>query len=143
MLASSIRLPTVDEVRSLTMEDIAVAAGLSDTLRDELRTHVAIDPFCVPDPFNEKDDYNYSIILDRENPNRVIAILANKKDSLPQLPWSSILGDRLAKMPISKEEASALKRELLPKMTNNFYPYRRGGRVSGYITFAFQICGLR
>ena len=143
MLASSIRLPTVEEVRSLTMEDVAVAAGLSDTLRDELRNHVQIDPFCVGDPFGDRDDYNYSIILDRENPNRVIAMLATVKDSLPQLPWQSILGERLAKLPIIKEEAAAIKRELMPKMTNNFYPYRRGGRVSGYVTFAFQICGLR
>ncbi len=143
MLASSIRLPTVEEIRSLTMEDVAVAAGLSDALRDELRNYIQIDPFCVADPFGDKDDFNYSIILDRENPNRVIAMLANKKDSLPQLPWQSVLGERLAKVPITKEEAAAIKRELMPKLTNNFYPYRRGGRVSGYVTFAFQICGLR
>jgi hypothetical protein len=143
VLASTIRLPTAAELRSLSVADIAIAAGLADALRDELRLLVQIDPFCVSDPFADKDDYNYSIILDKENPNRVVAILANKKDSLPQLSWQSIMGERLAKMPISKSEAAVIKHELLPKMTNNFYPYRRGGRVSGYITFAFQICGLR
>jgi hypothetical protein len=143
MLATSIRLPTIDEVKSLTMADIATAAGLADTLRDRFREFAQIDPFCVPDPFGEHDDYNYSIILDKENPNRVVALLAGKKDSLPQLPWSTIIGDRLAKMPITKGEAAAIKHELMPKMTNNFYPYRRGGKISGLITFAFQICGLR
>jgi hypothetical protein len=34
-----------------------------------------------------------------------------------------------------------LKYELMPKDTNNFYPYRNSGRVVGYIMFAFQICG--
>ncbi|MGI0038136.1 MAG: hypothetical protein ACRD99_07240, partial [Nitrososphaera sp.] len=81
--------------------------------------------------------------LDSENPNRVVAILANNKDSLPQLPWSAILGKRLVKIPMTKIEAAAIKQELLPKMTNNFYPYRRNGRIAGYVTFAFQICGLR
>jgi hypothetical protein len=136
-------LPTIDEVRSLSLSDVAIAAGLADTLRDVLRDYVHLDPFCVPDPFAEDDEYNYSIILDRQNPNRVVAILANKKDSLPQLPWSAILGERLAKLPVGKAEAAGIKHELLPKLTHNFYPYRRGGRITGFIAFAFQICGLR
>ncbi|HLG37077.1 MAG TPA: hypothetical protein VI338_03005 [Nitrososphaera sp.] len=143
MLATSIRLPTVEELRSLSMADIAIAAGLADSMRDIFREYANLDPFCVPDPFAEKDEFNYSVVLDRENPNRVVAILANNKDSLPQLPWSAILGERLVKIPISKAEAAIVKYELLPKMTNNFYPYRRSGRIAGYVTFAFQICGLR
>ena len=143
MLATSIRLPTAEEIRSLSMADVAIAAGLADSMRDIFREYAHLDPFCVPDPFSESDDYNYSIVLDREDPNRVVAIMANKKDSLPQLPWSAILGDRLVKMQISKSDAAAIKHELLPKKTNNFYPYRRSGRISGYVTFAFQICGLR
>ena len=143
VLATSIRLPTVEEVRNLSMSDIAIAAGLADEMRDKLREHVQIDPYCLPDPFAEKDDYNYSIILDAENPNRIVAMRASKGDSLPQLPWSSVLGRRLVKLPIGKQEAYALKRELMPKETNNFYPYRRNGRIVGYIMFAFQICGQR
>lgn len=143
MLATSIRLPTTEEIRKLSMSDIAIAAGLSDELRDRLREYIHIDPYCLPDPFGENDDYNYSIVLDRENPNRVVAMIANKKDSLPQLPWSAILGDRLVKMPIQKQEAYSVKHELMPKETNNFYPYRRNGMRSGYVMFAFQICGQR
>lgn len=143
MLATSIRLPTVEELRSLTVADVAIAAGLADTMRDVFRDYVHLDPFCVPDPFSDKDECNYSVVLDKENPNRVVAILANKRDSLPQLPWSAILGDRLVKVSVEKEQAERIKHELLPKSTNNFYPYRRNGRIAGYVTFAFQICGLR
>ena len=144
VLATTIRLPTTAEVRKLSMSDIAIAAGLADELRDRLREYIHIDPYCLPDPFGEKDDYNYSIVLDTENPNRVVAIFVNKKDSpLPQLPWSAILGKRLVKVPIGKQEAYALKHELMPKETNNFYPYRRNGRIVGYMMFAFQICGKR
>jgi hypothetical protein len=143
VLATSIRLPTVEEVRKLSMSDIAIAAGLADSMRDRFNEYAHVDHYTLPDPFGEKDDYNYSIVLDRENPNRVVSILASKKDSLPQLPWGAILGDRLAKMPASKQEAAELKHELMPKLTNNFYPYRRSGRVSGLVMFAFQICGQR
>ncbi len=141
MLASSIRLPTSEEIKKLSLADVAIAAGLADEFRDRLREYVHIDPYCMPDPFTEKDDCNYSVILDRENPNRIVALLANKKGTLPQLPWPTILGERLSKVSASKEEAVAIKDELMPKETNNFYPYRRNGVTTGYIMFAFQICG--
>ena len=141
MLATSIRLPTSEEIKKLSLSDIAISAGLADEFRDRLREYVHIDPYCVPDPFTDKYDCNYSIILDSENPNRIVVLLANKKVMLPQLPWSAILGERLVKVSVSKEEALAIKQELMPKQTNNFYPYRRNGITTGYIMFAFQICG--
>lgn len=143
MLATSIRLPTAEEVKRLSVTDITIAAGLAHTMRQRFNQFVHVDHYCLPDPFAKEDDYSYSIVLDKENPNRVVAILASSKDSLPQLPWSTILEDRLVKLPISKDDASTLKYELMPKLTNNFYPYRRNGRIAGYVMFAFQICGQR
>jgi hypothetical protein len=141
MLATSIKLPTTEEIKKLSLADIAISGSLADEFRDRLREYVHIDPYCVPDPFTDKDDCNYSIILDRENLNRIVALLANKKGTLPQLPWSAILDDRLVKVSVSKEDALAIKHALMPKETNNFYPFRRNGITTGYITFAFQICG--
>jgi hypothetical protein len=141
VLATSIKLPTVEEIKKLSLADIAISGGLADEFRDRLREFVHIDPYCVPDPFTDKDDCNYSVILDRENLNRIVALLANKKGTLPQLPWPAILGDRLVKVSVSKEDALAIKNELMPKETNNFYPFRRNGITTGYIMFAFQICG--
>jgi hypothetical protein len=141
VLTTSIKLPTSEEIKKLSLTDIAISAGLADEFRDRLREFVHIDPYCVPDPFTDKYDCNYSIILDRENLNRIVVLLANKKGTLPQLPWSAILGERLVKVSVSKDEALAIKQELMPKETNNFYPYRRNGITTGYIMFAFQICG--
>jgi len=141
MLASSIILPTHDEIQSLSIADIAIAAGLADEFRDRLREYVHIDSYCVPDPFTNKDDCSYSVVLDRENLKRIIALFANKKGELPQLQWSAILGPRLVKTSISKEDALSIKDALMPKETNNFYPYRRNGKITGYAMFAFQICG--
>jgi hypothetical protein len=140
VLTTSIKLPTSEEIKKLSLTDIAISAGLADEFRDRLREFVHIDPYCVPDPFTDKYDCNYSAILDRENLNRIVALFANKKGTLPQLPWSAILDDRLIKVSMSKEEAFAIKQELMPKETNNFYSYRRNGITTGYIMFAFQIC---
>jgi len=134
--------PSIEGIRKLSVADIAITADLAYELRDRFREHVHLDPYCLPDPFGDKDDYTYFVVLDRDNLNRVMGMFANKKDSLPQLPWSAILGERLAKVSISKQDALALKRELMPKETNNFYPYRRNGKIVGYVMFAFQICGL-
>ena len=143
MLATTITPPSPEVVRKQSLEDVAISAGLADEMRDRFREYAHVDPFTLPDPFGENDDYNYFIVLDRKDPNRVVAMFANKKDSLPKLPWSTIFGERLEKVTVQKQEALALKRELMPKETNNFYPYRRNGRVVGYVMFAFQICGQR
>jgi hypothetical protein len=143
VLAASTRPPTPQEVKKLDITDIAIAAGLADTLRDRLREHVQIDPFTVVDPFSDADDCSYSAVLDKEKPDRVVAMIATKNAPLPQLPWSSMLGERLVKVPMQKADAQALKHELMPKEWGNFYPYRRNGRVAGYVMFAFQICDQR
>jgi hypothetical protein len=88
-----------------------------------------------------KDEYSYSAIVDKQEPTRVIAIIASKLDPLPQLPWDHILGDHLIRLPLSTLDATELKNEMMPKDTNNFYQYRRSGKICGYIMFAFQICG--
>lgn len=143
VLATSTRPPTVAEVRSLTLSDLAIAAGLADALRDSLREFIQIDPFTVADPFDDKDDHSYFVVVDREKPDRVVAIIVDRKDSLPQLLWVTTLGERLVKLAISKEDAKELKHELMPKEEGNFYPYRRSGKVAGWLMFAFQICGQR
>lgn len=141
MLAASAKPPTAEEIKKITITDIARMSGLADWLRDNLKKHIGIDPYTTRDPFGEKDDYNYFVVLDREQPNRFVSMIVAKKDPSPQPPWDKILNERLIKLPISKEDAVALKNELMPKETNNFYPYRDSGKVVGYIMFAFQICG--
>ncbi len=141
MLAASAKPPTAEEIKKITITDIAIMSGLADWLRDNLKKHIEIDPYTTRDPFGEKDDYNYFVVVDREQPNRFVSMIVAKKDPSPQPPWDKILNERLIKLPIPKEDAVALKNELMPKETNNFYPYRDSGKVVGYIMFAFQICG--
>jgi hypothetical protein len=142
LAAASAKPPTTEEVKKLTVTDIAIMSGLADSLRDTLKKYIEIDPYTTLDPFGEKDDYDYFVVLDAEDPKRLVSMIVAKKDPLHQLPWNDILlNERLIKLPISKEDAAALKYELMPKDTNNFYPYRNSGKVTGYIMFAFQVCG--
>jgi hypothetical protein len=141
MLAASAKPPTTEEIKKITITDIAIMSGLADSLRDNLKQHIQIDPYTMRDPFGEKDDYNYFVVLDREQPSRIVSMIVAKKDPSPQPLWDKILNERQIKVPITKEDAVALKNELMPKETNNFYPYRVSGKVVGYIMFAFQICG--
>lgn len=140
-MLKSVKPPALEEVRKLTVTDIAMMAGLADSFRDSLKRYIQIDPFTMPDPFTDKDDYNYFVIADKRQMNRIISLIAINKD-LSQIPWDNILGIHLIILSISKQNAVELKCEMMPKDTNNFYPFRYSGKIAGYIMFAFQICGL-
>ncbi len=163
MLASAINPPTSQEIKKLTMFDVAIMSGLADSLRNTLKEYINIDPYTMADPFGSgdefnysmildkgeptrvvamiKDEFNYSVILDKGEPTRVVAMLVSKLEPSPNLPWERVLGDSLVRISVSKAGASELKNALMPKDTNNFYQFRRNGKVSGFIMFAFQICG--
>lgn len=136
------KLPTLDMLRKLTTSDLALMSRMAFVFKGRLRKYIEIDPFTTTDPLGPSDDYVYSIILDKYNTVRVISIIAIEKKALPQLPWKDILEDTFLQVPISKEEASNIKNEMMPKDTNNFYPFRRSSNITGYIMFASQICGL-
>jgi hypothetical protein len=138
----SVKPPALEEIRKLTITDIAIMTGLADSFRDSLKKYIHIDPFTMPDPFTDKDDYDYFVITDKRQLNWIVAMIAINKDLLPHVPWDNIVGAHLIILPISKQNAVELKYEMMPKDTNNFYPFRRLGRITGYIMFAFQICGL-
>ena len=143
MLALSVKPPTIEEVKKLTVTDIPIMSALADFFRDSLKKHVKIDPYTVPDPFANTEEYDYLAIVDKEKPARIVAIMALIGDQFPKLPWDNIVGRRLIKLPLSKQDASTLKYELMPKDTNNFYPFRQSGKIGGCVMFAFQICGQR
>ena len=143
MLASiEIKPPSPSQLKTLTLADLVIMNKLSVSMKEQIKKYVQIDPFTTRDPLEEKDDYEYSVILDKNNTNRIISIVAISKDTGVQLPWDSILGNYLVRLSIAKAEAASLKYELMPKDTNNFYPFRQSAKIVGYITFAFQICGL-
>ncbi|TLX88332.1 MAG: hypothetical protein E6L04_00975 [Thaumarchaeota archaeon] len=139
---TEIKSPSPNQMKTLTLTDLVIMNKLSVSFREQIEKYVDVDPFTTHDPFHENDDYEYSLILDKTNTSRVVSILATKKEFTSQISWDSLLGNQFVRLSISKTEAGALKYELMPKDTNNFYPFRQSTRISGYIMFAYQICGL-
>jgi hypothetical protein len=139
---TEIKSPSPNQMKTLTLTDLVIMNKLSVSFREQIEKYVDVDPFTTHDPFHENDDYEYSLILDKTNTSRVVSILATKKEFTSQISWDSLLGNQFVRLTISKTEAGALKYELMPKDTNNFYPFRQSTRISGYIMFAYQICGL-
>ena len=139
---TEIKSPSPNQMKTLTLIDLVIMNKLSVSFREQIKKYVDIDPFTTHDPFQQNDDYEYPVILDKTNTSRVVSILATKKEFTTQIPWDSLLGSQFVRLNISKMEAGALKYELMPKDTNNFYPFRQSTKIAGYIMFAYQICGL-
>ena len=139
---TEIKPPSPNQIKALTLTDLVIMNKLSVSFRERIKKYVNIDPFTTRDPIEENDDYEYSVILDKNNTDRVVSIVATRREFTTQLPWDYLLESQLVRLTISKTDASAIKYELMPKDTNNFYPFRLSTTIAGYITFAFQICGL-
>jgi len=142
VLSSEITPPSSTSLKTLDISDIAIMNELSYSLRDKILESFNIDPFTTPDPFDHGDDLIYNVLIDKENPNRIIAIIATFKNLGKQtFDLRGIKLHRLQEIKITQEKAKELKYQLMPKNTNNFYSIRQDGKIFGYIMFAFQICG--
>ena len=107
MLASPAKLPTREDIKKLTVTDIAIMNELAYFLRDSLKKYISIDPFTALDPFGNEDDYTYSIIVDIEEPIKNNCYDCYK-DPLPQIPWNNILVGPLIRLSLSRLDATGL-----------------------------------
>lgn len=144
MLSSKAQSPNPESIKALDIGDIAIMNQLAYSFKDEFIKYAKIDSFTSPDPFKKENPNTYLIVVDKENINRIVAMIIiirndinNSKISLEKI----INNDRLKIIQIPKEKALLLKYEMMPKDTNNFYQFRKDSIVIGYIMFAFQICG--
>ena len=81
LAAASAKPPTSEEIKKLTVSDIAIMGGLADSLRDNLKTYIEIAPYTTSDPFGEKADYDYFVLLDSKEPSRMVSMFVAKKRS--------------------------------------------------------------
>ena len=147
MLSSEVQSLKPESIKSLDIGDIAIMNQLAYSFRDEFIKYAKIDSFTYPDPFKNEDSNDYLVVVDRENIDRIVAMIIiirdDDSDNLP-IPLEKIYNDRLKIIQIPKEKALSIKYEMMPKDKNNFYQFRKkDGKVIGYIMFAFQMCGQR
>lgn len=143
MLSSEVQSLKPESIKSLDIGDLAIMNQLAYSFKDEFIKYAKIDSFTSPDPFKNENFNTYLVVVDRENIDRIVAmiiVIHNDSDN-SKIPLEKINNDRLKIIQIPKEKASLLKYEMMPKDTNNFYQFRKDSTVIGYIMFAFQICG--
>ena len=143
MLSSEVQSLKPQSIKSLDIGDIAIMNQLAYSFKDEFIKYAKIDSFTSPDPLNNENLNTYLVVVDRENIDRIVAMIIIIRNYLDnsKIPLEKINNDRLKIIQIPKEKAVLLKHEMMPKDTNNFYQFRKDSIVIGYIMFAFQICG--
>ena len=142
MLSLNTQGPTLDTVKALSLTDLAIMSYSAHILRKRLTSYFNIDCFTAPDPFSEENEFNYFIVVDKANTNRIISFIA-LKDVLDIDLWDLLFGKDMLRLDISKEDALSLKQELMPKYTDNFFPIRKDSSIIGYIAFSFEVCGTK
>jgi hypothetical protein len=145
VLSSEVQSLKPESIKSLDIGDLAIMNQLAYSFKDEFIKYAKIDSFTSPDPFKNENFNTYLVVVDRENIDRIVAmiiVIHNDSDN-SKIPLEKINNDRLKIIQIPEEKASLLKYEMMPKDTNNFYQFRKDSTVIGYIMFAFQICGQR
>ena len=143
MLSSKAQSPNPESIKALDIGDIAIMNQLAYSFKDEFIKYAKIDSFTSPDPFKNENPNTYLIVVDKENIDRIVAmiIIISNDSNISKISLEKINNDRLKIIQIPKEKALLLKYEMMPKDTNNFYQFRKDSTVIGYIMFAFQICG--
>jgi hypothetical protein len=132
----------VVSTKDLSVLDFSLMSFMSYELKKRLSAYFKVDSFTMPDPFPVKDGFDYFIVVDKSNTNRVISLVAIKSD-MDITPWDSVLGRDMLRVDSPPEDILSLKEELLPKDNDNFYPIRKDSSVVGSIAFAFEICGKK
>ena len=132
----------VVSTKDLSVLDFSLMSFMSYELKKRLSAYFKVDSFTMPDPFPIKDGFNYFIVVDKSNTNRVISLVAIKSD-MDIAPWDSVLGRDMLRVDSPPEDILSLKEDLLPKDNDNFYPIRKDRSVVGSIAFAFEICGKK
>jgi hypothetical protein len=143
VLSSEVQPPKPESIKSFDIGDIAIMNQLAYSFKEEFIKYAKIDSFTSPDPFKNENTNIYLVVVDRENIDRIIAMIVIINNNLDnsRIPLEKIKNDRLKIIQISKEKALLIKYEMMPNDTNNFYQFRKSDTILDYVMFAFQICG--
>src|SRR5918994_1738263 len=106
-----------EDLKNLELSDLVIMASLSYDFDKSFKYFFERDAFTLPDPFKDPENYLYYLFVEKNI-------------------WYKIMGNDKVMLDISHEQANEIKGELMPKDTNNFYPFRKDGKIVGCIMFA-------
>ena len=133
-----------EDLKNLELSDLVIMASMSYDFDKSFKYFFERDAFTLPDPFKDPENYLYYLFVEKNNHSHIISMVIIRKDtSIEKNIWYKIMGNDKVMLDISHEQANEIKGELMPKDTNNFYPFRKDGKIVGCIMFAYQICDLK
>ena len=136
-------VPSREDLKNLELSDLIIMASISYDFDYRLKYFFKRDAFTLSDPFKNPENHLYYLFADRDNRRNVISLVVIRNDiNIEKSTWDKIRSHDIVMLEIKSEQANDIKDELMPKDTNNFYPFRKDGKIVGYIMFAYQICGL-
>ena len=133
-----------EDLKNLELSDLVIMASMSYDFDKSFKYFFERDAFTLPDPFKDPENYLYYLFVEKNNHSHIISMVKIRKDtSIEKNIWYKIMGNDKVMWYISHEQANEIKGELMPKDTNNFYPFRKDGKIVGCIMFAYQICDIK
>jgi hypothetical protein len=132
-----------EDLKNLELSDLVIMAYMSYDHKS-FKYFFERDAFTLPDPFKDPENYLYYLFAEKNNHSHIISmVIIRKNASIEKNIWYKIMGNDMVMLDLSHEQANEIKVELMPKDTNNFYPFRKNGKILGCIMFAYQICDLK
>src|ERR671910_1504046 len=133
-----------EDLKNLELSDLVIMASMSYDFDKSFKYFFERDAFTSPDPFKDPENYLYYLFVEKNNHSHIISmVIIRKNASIEKNIWYKIMGNDMVMLDLSHEQANEIKGELMPKDTNNFYPFRKNGIIVGCIMFAYQICDLK
>jgi|GEM_PF-756845 len=137
-------VPSRIDLKNLELSDLVIMASMSYDFDESFKYFFERDAFTLPDPFKDPENYLYYLFVEKNNHSHIVSMVVIRKDAFTEKNiWYKIMGNDIVMLDISHEQANEIKGELMPKDTNNFYPFRKYGKTVGCIMFAYQICDLK
>ena len=111
-------------MKNLELSDLVIMASMSYDFDKSFKYFFERDAFTLPDPFKDPENYLYYLFVEKNNHSHIISMVIIRKDtSIEKNIWYKIMGNDKVMLDISHEQANEIKGELMPKDTNNFYPF--------------------
>jgi len=133
-----------EDLKNLELSDLVIMASMSYDFDKSFKYFFERDAFTSLDPFKDPENYLYYLFVEKNNHSHIISmVIIRKNASIEKNIWYKIMGNDMVMLDLSHEQANEIKGELMPKDTNNFYPFRKDGKIVGCIMFTYQICDLK
>ena len=113
-------------MENLELSDLIIMSSMSYDFDERFKYFFERDAFISPDLFKNSENYFYYFCVEKNNYSHIISRVIIRKDVyIEKNIWYEIIHNDIVMLDTSPERANEIEEELIPKDTNNFYPFRK------------------